>query len=802
MNGIWRRLRSAARNVLPTAIRTRFAAKFFAGVLLIMLVTGGVGAYNYVTAKDTVESQVEEQLVSTAELQADGLQEWISNMRLQTRTLSDAEAFHATNATAVNPYLDAKAAAYPDEIAAIHFVEIESKTVVASSANGTVGTDLTQSGVSWADDSLGYWLGDTSNVLISSPYASVAADETVVAFVSSVPGNDEYAVVVTATLSERADSLHQTVEGSHTVVLNEDGETILDSESGDERAATAAAGIDESAIVEDGADGRNTGFVSGDRAVAAYAPVEGTNWAVVTYAPKTNAYAMRDAVGTSLLSTILVAVLVLGIVATAFGRRTARSLRELAGKAGAMEDGDLDVDLETARKDELGRLYAAFDGMRTSIREQIRAAESAREDAESAREDAERAKADAERERHEAERAKRHADELNDRLEAKATEYGDVMADCADGDLTGRLDEDADSDAMAEIARAFNEMLDEWERTILHVRSFSEDVAAASERVTDRAAEVRSAGAEVSESVREISAGADAQDRRLQEAAAEMNDLSATVEEISSATDEVARQADDAADTGEDGRESATRALDELDGIESDVDDTVDAVERLDSQMAAIEDIVELISDIADQTNLLALNANIEAARADGEAGAGFAVVAEEVKELADQTREATGDIETSIERVRDRTETTVSEISETRESVSDGAETVESALSALDDIVAAVEQTNDGLQEISDATESQAESAEEVVSMVEEVASFGEQTAAGADEAASAAEQQTTTLAAVADDVGDVSDRANRLRTLLGEFDVNVDATVERETAADGGEFEYVETPENRDAE
>lgn len=801
MSRIPERIRSVeAADLLPDAVRTRFAAKFFAVVLLIMVVTGSVGAYNYVSAKDTVENQVRDQLVSTAELQADGMQEWISNMRLQTRTLSDAEPFQATNESEVGGYLDSKLASYPDEVLAIHFVNIESKTVVASSANGTAGTDLGSQSVPWADDSLNYWLGDTSNVLISSPYQSVASDDSVVAFVTAVPGNDQYAVVVTATLAERAGSLYQTVDGGYTKVLSEDGQTILASGG-----SQSEHSIDQSTAVEDGADGRNTGFVSGEDTVAAYAPIEGTNWVTVTYAPKSSAYAVRDAIGTSLLTTVLTAVVVLGVVSTLFGRQIARALRRLAGKADAMERGDLDVDLETNREDELGQLYAAFDGMRASIREQIGAAEEARETAEQAQAEAERAQTAAERERREAQEAKWRAADLNDHLEAKADDYRDVMDDCAEGDLTRRMAEDTRSEAMADIARAFNEMLDEWEQTILRVRTFSDDVAAAGGRATDNAGAVRGAAGQVSESVHEISESADAQDRRLQSAVSELNDLSATVEEISAATDEVAGQADSAVETGEDGRESATQALSELDRIESDVEGTVESVERLDAEIADIEQVVSLITDIADQTHVLALNASIEAARASSGAGGGegFAVVAEEVKALAEQTQEATNDIEDSIERVRAQTETTVEDIRETQTEVAEGAETVETALDSLDDIVDAVEQTNDGLQEIRDATDTQADSTEEAVVMVEEVASLSEQAAAGADDAASAADQQTAALADVAEDIESVADRADRLRDLLEEFDVNVDQTVEREAVrADGGKFEYVENPRERDAE
>ncbi|WP_276299972.1 methyl-accepting chemotaxis protein [Halorussus lipolyticus] len=772
------------RTLLPKPIRTRFAGKFFAVVLLVIVVTAGVGTYNYAAATDTVEGQIRDQLSSTAQLQADGLHEWITNLRLQTRTLSEAEAFRDESDGGVSDYLGEQVSAYPDEVVAIHYVDLDSLTVRASSTEQSVGTDLQKTEVPWAVNSMSFWLSSPDNVYISSSYGSLVTDERVVAFVSAVPGSPDRAVVVTATLSEQADGLHQTVDGGYTRVLNADGGTVLRTGTGSQDAAS----INESAIVTDGANERNSGFVAGDDALAAYAPVERTDWVVVTYAPKSSAYAVRDQIATSLLSTVLAAVVVFGVVTTVFGRRTSRSLRELAETAQSMEDGDLDVELDTERDDEVGRLYAAFDAMRVSIREKIR-------DAEEARSAAEDARTEAERERREAQRAKREASELNERLEATAGRYREVMEACADGDLTRRLDEGVESDAMAEVAVAFNQMLDELDETLRRVRSFSDDVAETSERVTDRADEVRSASEAVSGSVREISDATDEQDRRLQEAAAEMNDLSATVEEISSATDEVAEQAESAAETGETGREAANRALAELDAIEDDVDATVEAVERLDEGMADIESVVGLITDIAEQTHVLALNASIEAARA-GEAGSGFAVVAEEVKALAEQTQDATEEINESIDHLRTQTDATATEIRETQASVAAGAETVGTAMSSLEDVVTAVERTNAGLQEISDATESQAESASEVVAMVDEVAAIGEETAAGADDAASAAEQQTSSLAGVADDADDLSERADRLRDLLGEFTVTSSDATGESSASDPSDRGHAETP------
>jgi methyl-accepting chemotaxis protein len=124
-----------------------------------------------------------------------------------------------------------------------------------------------------------------------------------------------------------------------------------------------------------------------------------------------------------------------------------------------MESGDLDVELDSNRVDEFGRLFGAFDSMRGALREQIA-------DAETARERAEQAHQEAEISREDAEAARQDAVALNDRLEATAADFGDVMADCADGNLSSRMPTDVESDAMREIATAYNEMMAEWETTI------------------------------------------------------------------------------------------------------------------------------------------------------------------------------------------------------------------------------------------------------------------------------------------------------------------------------------------------
>ena len=386
----------------------------------------------------------------------------------------------------------------------------------------------------------------------------------------------------------------------------------------------------------------------------------------------------------------------------------------------------------------------------------------------------EEAKEVAERKQREADRQKEEITALHEALEATAERYQTTMTACADGDLTQRLDTSVENDAMAEIARAFNDMITHFEQTVLDIQSFADTVSTNSTDIADRSTKIKESSADVEESVSDVAVRAEEQNDQLRTAADEISDMSATVEEIASSSQEVAATANTAVERGEAGREYANDATEEIAAIEAQAEEVAEEITALNEQMNEISEIADMIGDITDRTNILALNASIEAASADGD-GDGFAVVANEVKALAEEAASATDEIETRVEKARAVTDETVASIEEMSDRVATGAETIDETIAMFDDIAAAIEEAEDGITEISDATDEQAASAEEIASMVENVSETSHSTARDSADAADRTAAQVESLESTVADVQELADMASDLSEQVAAFTTGV---------------------------
>jgi methyl-accepting chemotaxis protein len=775
-------------SVVPDAVRERYAAKLGVAFLLVIVVIAAVGAVIFIQTEESLAADTNQELEQSSRMQADTLEQWTGRMGEEARLLSRAEATSASDAVEVTEFLTREVderGRLPSEVVALHVLDTEQTQIIASSKEPFIGANPREEGVPWAQEMPTFESSDETTV--TRPFPSPTSGAPVFAILSPVPGESRLLIFMVS-LEERAASLAQpsegyaqVVNGHGTVLLSHRPDQILTQNRGSE--GTLSEPVERGV-----AGGQGTVSIEGPNGtvLAGFAPIEGTDWVVMTKVSRGEAFALQRSISQNLGLLVLVSIIGLGLVGLTVGRTTATSLERLRDHTEAIAAGDLEAaPPETARIDELGQLYRGFEEMQTRLDESLAEAEEQRERAEAALSDAED-----QRERAEA---------LTDHLEEKARHYCEVLDRSADGDLTARMEPESESDSMTEIAVAYNDMIGEWEETVARVKQFAEEVATDTEQMTGHADELEDASTTVSASMEEIRDGAEGQTEDLQDVLETTHDLSAAVEEIAASADEVASTARETAEAGETGQEAAEDAVAAMDDIQAQTDETASQIRTLHEKVEEIGEVVDLIAEIAEQTNLLALNASIEAARA-GEDGEGFAVVADEVKSLAEETRDATEDIETTIEEIQDATETVVADVDETQDNVESGVETVEQAIDALNTVIERVENTNTGIQQISTATDDQAASVQEAVAMVEDVASVSEEVTSQAESVSASSQQGAETSTQVANKADTLATKADQLRALLDEFTLAADEEVSAaagneagagtdQAAADGGD-------------
>jgi len=263
-------------------------------------------------------------------------------------------------------------------------------------------------------------------------------------------------------------------------------------------------------------------------------------------------------------------------------------------------------------------------------------------------------------------------------------------------------------------------------------------IARTASEATEVANRVAAASEELSAQIEQSSHGVQEQNNRLQDTAAAVEEMNATILEVAKNASSTAQNAETAKDKAKQGAALVKEVSDAVTSIRDEAVVLTGNMRDLGEQARGIGTIMDVISDIADQTNLLALNAAIEAARA-GEAGRGFAVVADEVRKLAEKTMHATKEVGQAISGIQHGTADAVSRVDRAVDRVGKASELAERSGAALVEIVTAVESAGDQVRSIATAAEQQSATSEEINRAVDSIRSIASETAQAMHESADA---------------------------------------------------------------
>ncbi|SIO26565.1 methyl-accepting chemotaxis protein [Carnobacterium alterfunditum] len=346
------------------------------------------------------------------------------------------------------------------------------------------------------------------------------------------------------------------------------------------------------------------------------------------------------------------------------------------------------------------------------------------------------------------------------------------MQSISEGDLSLEPLKITEKDETGKLSVSMNKMQQTVKSVMEGISHASEELSSHSEELTQAASEVKSGSEQVAITMQELATGSETQATTASNLAVVMENFTKKVQNTNKSGEKIKNSSIGVLSMTNEGKQYMEDTSQQMAKIDRIVQDAVKKMATLDNQTKEINNLVVIIQKIADQTNLLALNAAIEAARA-GEHGRGFAVVADEVRKLAEQVAVSIADITGFVEKIQVESKRVSDSLQTGYAEVEEGTSQIAKTGQTFNQINASVTTMAEGIKGISENLESIKFNSEIMNSSIEEIASVSEESAAGVEQTSAASQQITSSMEEVAGNSEQLSSLAENLAEMVGRFKI-----------------------------